>query len=409
MFLRPLRPPRTPSFTRPANGLFALVLTCAPCAAQDAPAPPPATEAVPETAPRRFDPPQPADLAEAKRLVVETFPQLAQANLADALTQAITLRKDLRSFASTPAVPSHLNAKLAWLNARMPFQQSTALGIAGDPTAALNAWPLEPAFLDYAEGKPGSGIVGDPDTYPELSPEVIAALNGAGGEGRVATGYHAIEFLLWGEDASPESAGTRTHVDYDATLTPHAGRRGLYLIACGDLLVRQLTRLHGDWVPGRADNARAEFAALPEAEALASILGHLAALAGDELAGQLRNALATESQRAEESQFSDTTHIDLLHRTAGIANLVAGAYVDIGGEVKVLGVGLAALADAISPEHGQRLRDATNAALQAAATVEAPFDGEIRDDNPAGRARVLALAEALTALAGEIEALADAL
>ena len=345
-------------------------------------------------------------------MVVETYPKIAEAVYKDALTQAIQMRKDIKLLITTPTVYHHLSAKLSWLEARMPYLQSEAFRFYGgpidgpdDPEKLLNASPLNEAYIDYVEGQPTAGIVSDAETYPKLSPEVLAALNGAGGERNVATGYHAIEFLLWGQDLSATSAGKRTHDDYKAEVSKSAGRRGLYLLACSDLMVRQLSELHSAWMPGK-DNYRAQFEKLPADEALQKILSGVAMLAGSEVAGKrLGVAYETMKQEADQSNYSDTTHIDILHNTAGIANIVAGAYVGVDGKVKVLGVGLAGLAEQVSKERAESLRNATNAAMKAANALQAPFDQEIVDSNPEGRKRVKSAIDALETLTVEVSGL----
>jgi putative iron-regulated protein len=359
-------------------------------------------------------PPAPRSLDEAKRMAVTSYAQIAEAVYQDALTQSIEMRKNIKDMVSTPTMYNHLMAKLGWLEARMPYLQTEVFRFSGGPVdrraATLNAWPLDEGYIDYVEGAPTGGIISDAETYPKISPEVLEALSGAGGERNVATGFHAIEFLLWGQDTFPDSAGKRTHDDYKAEVTKHAGRRGLYLLACADLLVRQLSDVHTQWVAGKLGSYRDQFEKLPVDEALQKIFTGAGTLCGTELAAKnLAAVYETMEQDGEQSRFSDTTHIDMLHNTAGIANVVAGAYVGLDGKVKVLGVGLVGLADQVAPERGEKMRAAINAAMKAATAVRSPFDQEIVESNTEGRARVKALIDALNTLGGEIDGLAGEL
>ena len=69
-----------------------------------------------------------------------------------------------------------------------------------------------------------------------------------GVESNVATGYHAIEFLLWGQDLNGhgDGAGNRPASDFATGAACTGGncdRRGAYLRAATELLVSHL-----DWV-----------------------------------------------------------------------------------------------------------------------------------------------------------------
>ena len=75
------------------------------------------------------------------------------------------------------------------------------------PEGLINAWPLDEAYIDYVEGDPAAGVVNDPDTYPTIDAELLTSLNEQGGEANISTGWHAIEFLLWGQDLSTDGPG----------------------------------------------------------------------------------------------------------------------------------------------------------------------------------------------------------
>ncbi|WP_351125222.1 imelysin family protein, partial [Shewanella sp. T24-MNA-CIBAN-0130] len=90
----------------------------------------------------------------------------------------------------------------------------------------VNAWPLDEALIDYVsdsyEGEYNSKdniinsdsiAVGslNQDTST-ITPELLIEMSEIGGsEANVTTGYHAIEFLLWGQDNNGvgEGAGMR--------------------------------------------------------------------------------------------------------------------------------------------------------------------------------------------------------
>src|SRR5690606_37491303 len=121
-----------------------------------------------------------------------------------------------------------------------------------------------------------------------ITPEVLQSLQEVGGiEANVATGYHAIEFLLWGQDlhGTGPGAGERPASDYDtANCTGgHCDRRAQYLTAASDLLVSDLEEMVGNWKDDGA--ARAELMADP-AKGISAILTGLGSLSYGELAGE---------------------------------------------------------------------------------------------------------------------------
>ena len=63
--------------------------------------------------------------------------------------------------------------------------------------------------------------------YPTINAELIISLNEEGGEENVTTGWHAIEFLLWGQDLNDDGLGDRPVTDY--ATADNADRGGQYL------------------------------------------------------------------------------------------------------------------------------------------------------------------------------------
>ena len=148
-------------------------------------------------------------------------------------------------------------AKEAWLAARDDYGLTEAFRFYGGPIdneengpeGLINAWPMDEAYVDYVEGDPTPAIVNDPHTYPTIDAELLTSLNEQGGETNISTGWHAIEFLLWGQDLSDdgpgESPGHRLH---DAPTTPIAA--ATYLTVVTDLLIDASRR------PGRRVGSR---------------------------------------------------------------------------------------------------------------------------------------------------------
>src|SRR5918995_1126150 len=145
---------------------------------------------------------------------------------------------------------------------------ATGLALAATPASLVSAGPSDEAYIDYVDGDPTAGIVNDPETYPTIDAELVTSLNEQGGETNISTGWHAIEFLLWGQDLSAGGPGGRPVTDY--TTADNSDRRATYLTVVSDLLIEHLTGLVDAWAPD-ADNYRAEFTALEPTAALTLI------------------------------------------------------------------------------------------------------------------------------------------
>jgi putative iron-regulated protein len=202
--------------------------------------------------------------------VVANYADLLFANYSAAAADAETLRDAIDAFVTAPSQATLDAAKSAWIAARPSYQQSEAArfynGPIDDPETGpegrINAWPLDENYIDYVDGAPASGIINDPVGFPVIDEDALSEANEAGGEANISTGYHAIEFLLWGQDRSATGPGERPISDYVTDGTNPADpivRRGAYLQAAGHLLVDDLQQVAAAWAPGDPSNYRAEF------------------------------------------------------------------------------------------------------------------------------------------------------
>ncbi len=263
------------------------------------------------------------------------------------------------AFVADPTDETLEAAKQAWLAARDDYGLTEAFRFYGGPIddeetgpeGLINAWPLDEAYVDYVEGDDTAGIVNDPDSYPTIDAELITSLNEEGGEANISTGWHAIEFLLWGQDLSADGAGARPVADY--TEAANADRRLTYLTVTSDLLLEHLSGLVEAWAPD-AENYRAEFVAQEPDEALVDIITGVGELTRGELAGERMNVAYEErSQEDEHSCFSDNTTTDLVANERGIEMVITGAYP---GAAE--GPGLMALFESADEDAAQRARHA---------------------------------------------------
>ena len=344
------------------------------------------------------------------RAVVDHYADGVHAAYAASLESATELDAAIDAFLADPTDETLEAAKQAWLAARDDYGLTEAFRFYGGPIdnetdgpeGLINAWPLDEVYIDYVEGDPEAGVINDPDTYPTIDAELLTSLNEQGGEANISTGWHAIEFLLWGQDLSTDGPGNRPVTDY--TTAENADRRATYLAVTSDLLLEHLTGLVEAWAPD-AENYRAEFVAGDPNESLTMILTGIGELTRGELAGErMYVAYEQRSQEDEHSCFSDNTTADLLANARGIDMVLTGVYP--GG---VEGPGLMVLFEVADADAAAALREAVDASLADLEAIPAPFDQHLVDgvpDDDPGRASVLTAVEALEAQADALVAAA---
>jgi putative iron-regulated protein len=277
-----------------------------------------------------------------------TYAEIAYANYSDALSTAKELKTAIDAFVANPSESSQKAAKDSWLAAREPYGQTEAFRFSegpiddeDGPEGLMNAWPLDEGYIDYTSSETDSGIIANATVFPNLTATVLEAANEAGGDANVSIGYHAIEFLLWGQDLtepSVEKAGQRSYMDY--TTKSNASRRKEYLQVCSALLIENLQSLVDEWAPGKTTNFRATFLGWSEDEAMKTILTGLGMFSKGELAGErMFTAVKGQDQEDEHSCFSDNTHRDMILNAQSIRNILTGNYVRVDGSV-VSGISL---------------------------------------------------------------------
>jgi putative iron-regulated protein len=309
--------------------------------------------------------------AEAVQGVVSHYAALVSANYDDTLQAALELQKAVRAFTAAPSQARLDAARKAWLAAREFYGQTEAFRFYGGPIddedgpeGRINAWPMDESYVDSVEGKPGSGFINDPKFA--ITKDSLSDANEKDGEENIATGWHAIEFMLWGQDHNDD------------------GRR-LYLNVVTDLLIDDLRFLAEAWAP-KQKNYRAEFER-GGVESLRKMIVGLGSLSRGELSGErMEVALNTQDQEDEHSCFSDNTHRDIVANATGIQNVWLGQYKRRNGQL-LQGPSLRALVAA----KNKALADKTTAqiaqSVAAAERIPAPFDRAILDGSP-GQPRV---------------------
>ncbi len=345
---------------------------------------------------------------------VATYADGVFASYAATVESATAMDAAIDAFIADPTDLTMQAAKDAWLAARDDYGLTEAFRFYGGPIddeengpeGLINAWPMDEAYVDYVEGDAEAGIVNDPAGYPTIDAALLESLNESGGETNISTGWHAIEFLLWGQDLSDEGPGTRPASDYvDAA---NADRRGAYLATASDLLLGHLQSLAAAWDPAVGVNFRSEFLALDPEAAMTNILTGIGELSRGELAGERMNVAYSErSQEDEHSCFSDNTTADLVANATGIEMVVTASYP--GG---VTGTSVLDVLASVDPELATQLGEQIAASVAAVAAIPAPFDQHLRDgvpDSDPGRMSILAGIEALEAQTPAIVSAAEAL
>ena len=359
--------------------------------------------------------------------ILATYADIALAGYEDALATARSLDAATDALIAAPSEATLAAARAAWVAARPAYQQTEAFRFGNAVVDAwegrVNAWPLDEGLIDYVDASYGAesdenglytaNVIANPTLTIDgsevdattISPAFLKdTLQEAGGiEANVATGYHAIEFLLWGQDLNGvgPGAGNRPFTDY--TTEANAARRAQYLDAATDLLVADLEEMVGNWQPGGAARA-----ALAET-GLATILTGMGSLSYGELAGErMKLGLLLHDPEEEHDCFSDNTYNSHLFDAIGVQNVYLGRYTRVDGSV-VEGPSLSDLIAArdagLDAEIRALLAD-TVARMQTMAargeTVE-KYDQMIAEGNVEGNAVVQAAIDGLIAQTRGIE------
>ena len=374
--------------------------------------------------------------------IIGNYTNIATATYNDAVKDAVTLKTAIDRFANNPTEEKLKKAKEAWRNARESYGRTEAFRLSngpidaeegwvkeayGSPESQLNAWPLDENMIDYtidARGEKTTGNIidtkGDFDPGGEgsrainvdtITPETLAALNENGGDANVATGYHAIEFLLWGQDQDyanfmkdsithgPMTAGQRPLSDF--TTDKYAKRRLAYLEAASSKIVSDLKKVASAWSPQVSDDCKKSAEGcyraainnrltgadakknLSREKALKQILSGMGVFIKSELANErIAVAVLTPGEEDETSCFSDNTHRDIASDYQGFKNVLTGNYKEIHGK---------SLMDALDDKTRKKINKLMRsiekriASIDQTAKTTAHFDYQIRPDSPQAR------------------------
>jgi putative iron-regulated protein len=355
------------------------------------------------------------------RDILVTYANIAEAMYGDSLKTAKDLQAAVDAFLAAPTTENQDKAKAAWKAARVPYQQTEGYrfgnAIVDDWEGKVNSWPLDEGLIDYVDTKSYGEKSDENPLYTanviantkirvgkktidasKITPKLLESLQEAGGvESNVATGYHAIEFLLWGQDlnGTGPGAGKRPASDYDTKNCTggNCERRAAYLKAATDLLVSDLQEMADNW--GAKGKARKSVLGKKDKAGLAVILTGLGSLSYGELAGErMKLGLILHDPEEEHDCFSDNTHNSHYYDEVGIASIYRGKYTRVDGSV-VEGPSVAAYAAALAPKAADEAAIKVDAALAALKAIKdeadsgkEAYDQMIGEGNTEGNALV---------------------
>ena len=335
------------------------------------------------------------DVAKVKQ-VVDTNADIAYAAYSDSVDTAKALKTALETLRKEPTKDNLEAAKKAWLVAREPYGQtevyrfrnspidSTDYSSEDGPEGDINAWPLGEALIDYVKvnttdfgddqvgvtanqaGINGGGALTANDANTDntnniigdisitINDDLLANTATADDEHDVIAGYHAIEFLLWGQDLNTTDQSVTDGTDRDQAVNTGvmggqrplsdfepgyadgaydssklSDRRHKFMEVAVNKLIADLESVRDGWADG-ASYHTAFTTVENETQAkqkLAEILTGMGTLSQGELAGErMQIAFASNSQEDEHSCFSDNTHRDIWLNAEGVSNSYYGDY-----------------------------------------------------------------------------------
>jgi putative iron-regulated protein len=335
----------------------------------------------------------PTVTTDEKKEVLNNYATIVHASYEDSYNAAVALKTKIDAFVATPTAANFTACKDAWKASRIPYGQTEAyrfyegpIDDADGPEGLINAWPMDEGYVDYTATDLNAGIINNPVDFPVISKAVLETANENGGETNIATGFHAIEFLLWGQDLSSSGPGARPYTDYvtgAGGTAANQARRGTYLKVAAELLVENLLDLVNEWKPG--GTYRTTFTTTLNVDsALTYLVRGIGELSKGELAGErMTVALTNQDQEDEHSCFSDNTHIDIQMNFVGIENVYRGQYTRTNGTV-IKGKSLSDVVGKLDATKNTAVTAELADARTKVFAIPAPFDQQIIGD-PGGK------------------------
>ena len=320
--------------------------------------------------------------------IVKNYSDLAEAKYKDSLFLAENMAKYIEVFFRDTNSDNYENLKKSWLLARTIYQQTEVFRfgnpIVDDWEGKVNAWPLDEGLIDYVdnsnyftsennfsdfnivsnsilkiEGKIIDASIIDSNLLSNTIHEI------GGNEANVAIGYHAIEFLLWGQDlnGTNKGSGNRKYTDYSLNkcTNDNCDRRREYLNTVAQLLIEDLKYMANAW---SANGIARQDLITDKANAIKRILIGMGSLSYGELAGErMKLGLMLHDPEEEHDCFSDNTHNSHYFNVVGISNVYFGYYKKLNGDV-ISGPSISALIEKLDSKLNLKTKKAINNTLE---------------------------------------------
>ena len=372
--------------------------------------------------------------------VIINYANIAEAKYNDSLLLAEKMLGDVNNFLDNTTEANLEKVKESWLAARKIYQQTEVFRfgnpVVDDWEGKVNAWPLDEGLIDYVDNTkyyPSENDFSNFNVIANRKLKVEGTLVDAsiidfdllekqlheigGNEANVATGYHAIEFLLWGQDlnGTEKGAGNRPYTDfslYNCT-NENCDRRRQYLLVASELLVRDLQDMKRSWESD--GTARKDLINDSDNNALRRILTGMGSLSYGELAGErMKLGLMLHDPEEEHDCFSDNTHNSHFFNVIGIQNIYLGKYKTLDNKV-VEGKSLSNMVEAKNKKLDKKLKDSLqNTVLKMKKIVSSAENGNtydmlIGENNKSGNLLIQNAVDALVIQSRDIEKVAKLL
>jgi putative iron-regulated protein len=334
----------------------------------------------------------------SKDKFIQGYASKAYERYSQSTDEAKKLENLISDFLANPNKDSLALVKDQWIKARNIYSQTevyrffdSPIDDQDGPEGLINAWPMDEVYIDYVDVFPDAGVINDVTNYPVIDEDLLVSLNEKNGEKNISTGWHVIEFLLWGQDKSNVGPGDRSYTDYVVGMGLNADRRREYLKVVSALLVKDLHYVASKWDKNQPDNFSDKFILDPEA--YLKVITAAKFLASEELAMErMYVAYELQDQEDEHSCFSDTTHNDIYFNFVGVKNILTDEY---------NGVSFVQMVELKDPSLSLKISDSLIELEKNFLKFPAPFDQAIFSNE--GRLQIKKLVDDLKILGDLIE------
>lgn len=348
--------------------------------------------------------------------VVHQYTVDLAASYADTIVQVQALKDAIDAFVTAPSADGLAACQSAWLVAHRWYGEGEYSRFYGGPIdqaqGGMNEWPIDESFIDYTVQSPNGGIINDPADYAAITEPLLAMADEKGGLENLSTGFHAIEFLLWGQRVDQtQGEGLRPYTDFvDGGTAANQDRRRTYLQTAASMLLSDMTSLETQWSLASPASYASALAARSPHDALTSLFNGISQMAISELLYErLDDPFVSQDQKDEESCFSESTLDDLVANALGIEDAYLGHYQTLSGAT-LQGPSISDLVAAKDPALDAQLRQELEAVRAAIGAIPPPFDHAVlaADGSPEHTA-VKAAVDAFLPMQGLLDQAAKAL